>query len=376
MKICGIVCEYNPFHNGHKYQIDVIKKNRGYDAVIGIMSGNYTQRGDIALFDKNIRARAAVLNGMDLVLELPTVYAVQTAERFAFNSVYILNSLGIIDGLAFGTECEDIKKLKIIASLLTNETAEYSSALKYELSLGKPYFSARSSAIARVLGSEYSVLLSEPNNILAIEYIKCLNKLNSKIKPELIKRHISRHNDIDINGTIASATAVRRELPRNKTEALNAVPKNLRDIYTDAKIHDIEKLGSAIISNILLSDANTIKNTPDVNEGLQNKIKSAAFISRSFNELCGNIKSKRYAHSRIRRILINCFLGITNDDTNKLPQYIKILDFNKQGQNLLHIAKNTASLPLAKNRNGIKNNPAAIEAWDRELVFDSIYNLT
>lgn len=376
MKICGIVCEYNPFHNGHKYQIEVIKKNLGYDAVIGIMSGNYTQRGDIAVFDKKIRAKAAVLNGMDLVLEFPAVYAVQTAEKFAFNSVYILNSLGIIDGIAFGTECEDINKLSKIASLLTNETAEYRTALKYELSLGRPYFSARSSAIARILGSEYSILLSEPNNILAIEYIKSLNKLNSRIKPELIKRHISHHNDSNINGAIASATAVRRELLQNKGEALEAVPQNLRGIYSNAKIHDIEKLGSAIISNILLSDANTIKNTPDVNEGLQNKIKNAAFTSRSFSELCGNIKSKRYAHSRIRRILINHFLGITSDDANKLPQYIKILEFNKQGQNLLHMAKNTASLPLAKNRNGIKNNPAAIEIWDRELVFDSIYNLT
>ena len=376
MKVCGIVCEYNPFHNGHKYQIDYIKQNLGFDAVVGIMSGNYTQRGDVAVYDKSVRALAAVQSGMDLVLELPAVHSMQSAEIFAFNSIYILHSLGLIDSIAFGAEHSEIIEIQKTASLLYTEPKEFKMILKSELQSGKPFFLARKDAVYRILGNSYANIISEPNNILAIEYIKALYKLNSNIEPILIKRYESEHNDTVIHGEIASASAIRNILNTHGSNMIKAVPENCISLYKNSSLHRIEKLDTAIISNIIKSDINAIRNTPDVSEGLENKIKKSAFSSKNFSELCDNIKSKRYAHSRIRRIIMNIFLGITKEDAVTPPQYIKILNFNKKGQELLHNAKSTSKLPLAKNRNGINNIEKAVKIWDREIVFDKLYELS
>ncbi len=374
MRVCGIVCEFNPFHNGHKYLIDTIK-DMGFDAVVGIMSGNYTQRGDIAIFDKRIRAKAAVKNGMDLVLELPAVHAMQTAERFAQNAIYILNSLGQIDALAFGSEFGSVDTLKKIAELLAFEPPRFKDALKSELDFGKPFFTARSAAVERILGTPASNIISEPNNILGIEYIKALLRFESKIEPIAVKRCVSDHRNSELSGEFSSASAVRSELKKHSTRVFEAIPENLRRLYSNAEIHDVEHLSAAIISKIMLTDAEELKAVSDVGEGLENKLLSAARISRSFAELCGNVKSKRYAHSRIRRIALSAFLGITKSEAATPPKYIKILDFNETGRELLHLAKKTASLPLAKNRNSIKNQPSALQIWDRELIFDDIFDL-
>ena len=375
MKVCGIVCEYNPFHNGHKHQIDVIKNRLGYDTVVGVMSGNFTQRGDVAVFDKSVRANAAIMNGMDLVVDLPTVHALQSAEIFAENAVFILNALGV-DALSFGSESEDLDSMKRLAQLFVKESPEFVSALKSELRQGKPYHLARSSAASKILGGGCGDILKEPNNILAIEYLKALLRLDSPMIPHPIKRDSSHHNDSEIYGSIASATAVRSGLKNQNPSALSAVPDNCGKLYKQSKIHNIERLSTAIISKIILSDAELIRKVPDVSEGLENKIKKAARDSKSFSELCDNIKSKRYAHSRIRRILINFLLGITADNASVRPQYIKILGFGSKGQMLLNHKKKTCPLPLAKNRNAVKNNPAAAKLWDRELQFDMIYKLS
>lgn len=376
MNVCGVVCEFNPFHNGHKYLIDILKNEYGFDAVVGVMSGNYMQRGDIAIFDKNIRAAAALKCGMDLVLELPAVHAVQTAERFARNAVYVLDSLGVIDGLAFGTEAADTELLKKTAELLAFEPPRFKDALKSELDFGKPFFTARAVAVGRILGGRAAELISGPNNILAVEYIKALLRFESGMKPIAVKRHVSEHNDSVIDGRFASASAVRRALLSGDGTALNAVPENLDRLYRNAGLHDIENLGAAIISKLLLSSPSELKNIADVGEGLENKLIAAARRSRSFSELCDNIKSKRYAHSRIRRIALSAFLGITRADAAAPPKYIKVLDFNDRGRGLLHAAKKTASLPVAQNRNSIKGDPGAVKIWDRELAYDAIYDLT
>lgn len=213
MKICGIVCEYNPFHNGHLYQINKIKKELGFDAVVGVMSGNWTQRGDVAIFDKYTRAKAAVINGMDLVIELPAIHSMQSAEIFARNSVYILNSLGIIDSIAFGTECEDINILKDISDVLVSETNEFRSILKNELNNGSPYFFAREKAIYEILGEDRRDAIRKPNNILAIEYLKAIKRLESSIIPIGIKRYGAQHNDKEFDtSTTASASSVREHI--------------------------------------------------------------------------------------------------------------------------------------------------------------------
>ncbi len=375
MNVCGVVCEFNPFHNGHKYLIDILKNEYGFDAVVGVMSGNYMQRGDIAVFDKSIRARAALKCGMDLVLELPAVHAVQTAERFARNAVYVLDSLGVIDSLAFGTEAADTELLKKTAELLAFEPPRFKDALKSELDFGKPFFTARAVAVGRMLGGRAAELISGPNNILAVEYIKALLRFESGMKPIAVKRHVSEHDDGVISGKFASASAVRKALLSGGGKAFDAVPENLDRLYKNAEIHDIENLSAAIISKLLLSGPDELKYIADIAEGLENKLIAAARGSRSFAELCDNIKSKRYAHSRIRRVVLSAFLGITRADAAAPPRYIKILDFNDRGRALLHEAKKTASLPLAKNRNNVKDDPKAVKIWDKELVFDAIYDL-
>lgn len=374
MRVCGIVCEFNPFHNGHKYLIDTIR-DTGFDAVVGIMSGNFTQRGEIAIFNKRIRAKAAIKNGMDLVLELPAVHAMQTAERFAQNAVYILDSLGQVDALAFGSETGDTDTLTKIARLVAFEPPRFKDALKSELDFGKPFFTARSAAVERILGTQASDIISEPNNILGIEYIKALLRFESKIEPIAIKRRISAHRSSELTGAVSSASAVRSELKKNNGRVFEAIPENLRRLYLNAEIHDVEHLSAAIISKIMLTDAETLRTVSDVGEGLENKLVNAARTSRSFAELCDNVKSKRYAHSRIRRIALSAFLGITKAEAAIPPKYIRILDFNETGKELLHRAKKTAALPLAKNRNSIKNEPSALQIWDRELIFDDIYEL-
>lgn len=375
MKICGIVCEYNPFHNGHRYQIDTLKSDYGFDAIVGVMSGNFMQRGDVAVYDKKVRAKAAIQNGMDLVIELPAMHSMQSAEIFAKNAVYLLNSLGTVQSIAFGTENDDISALKKIAHLITDEPPMFKNIIKQELSRGIPYFAARSYAIEKILGSRYKNIAMTPNNILAIEYIKALIRLDSHITPICIKRCGVMHDSLDTYKTSASASEIRNRI--NSGDFIDSfIPKNCIELYNTAKKHDISRLDTAIISHFLKSSPEQIKNTPDVNEGLENKIKKSAQICKTTNELCDAVKSKRYAHSRIRRILLNSFLEISKNDANTLPQYVKVLNFTSTGQKILHTAKKHCILPLGSSMNIVKQNHFAREIWERELIFDRIYNLT
>lgn len=375
MQICGIVCEYNPFHNGHLYQIEKLKRDYGIDAIIGVMSGNWVQRGDAAIFDKKIRAKAAIQNGMDLVIELPAIHAMQSAEIFAENAVYILNSLGIVDTIAFGIEADSIEILKDIARVLTNEPQEFKNVLRAVLGRGLPYFAARAETIGRVLGPLHKQAIAQPNNILAIEYIKALIRLKSSIEPLGIKRSGAGHNDEIITENTASASLIRDMILSGNEEYLSLVPKRCRELYKGARLHCISELDKAIVAHFIKSDSEEIKNAPDVVEGLENKIKKSAEISAGFAELCDNIKSKRYSHSRIRRIVLNSYLNITKIDADTHPTYVKPLAFTQQGQNLIRDAKPQCFLPIGTSYNSVKQNAFASQNWKRELMLDKIYDL-
>ncbi len=373
MKILGIICEYNPFHLGHKYQIETAKKLCGADFVVAIMSGNYVQRGDIAVFDKQTRAKAALKNGIDLVIELPTVMSLCSAERFAHCGVTILDALNA-NFISFGTETLDIMAISEIAYILAEEPWEYKESLAKHLKSGVSYATARNNALSELLSFSDDVV-SMPNNILAIEYLKAKYKLDSKIDAVPVYRRGGGYNSDSLDGEFISATAARK-LISDGSPLDGFVPDNTLSVYENAKIHDIKNMEKAIIASICKMSADELKYVADVSEGLENKIKKAALISSSFDELCDNIKSKRYAHSRIRRILLHAFLGIKKIDLVP-PQYIKILDFNKNGQELLNKIKQETKLPLAKNFNHIKalQNPLAEEMWKKELLFDKIYDL-
>ncbi|MDD4834309.1 MAG: nucleotidyltransferase family protein, partial [Lutispora sp.] len=208
MRVIGIVSEYNPFHNGHKFHLELSKKLCKAEYSVAIMSGNFLQRGEPALFDKWIRAKMAVLNGIDLVIELPVVYSCQVAELFALGAVKILNSLGIIDYLCFGSENGNIEDLYNISNILLNEPKEIKQEIKYKMSKGMTY----SKAIGETYKDHYGDMLSYPNNVLGIEYIKSIILLSSSIKPVTIKRLMNNYSDKNFTGSISSATAIREEL--------------------------------------------------------------------------------------------------------------------------------------------------------------------
>ncbi len=378
MKTAAIICEYNPFHKGHEYQIARTKELCEADFVVAIMSGNYVQRGDIAIFPKELRAKAAIASGADLVIELPTVFAMQSAEFFAMGGVSIANALGIVDFLSFGVECDDAQQLKEIAILLCNETTEFSAILKEQLDTGVTYSVARATAISRILGSDVAALVDTPNNILGIEYCKALCKLGSTITPIAIKRKGASHDSATVDDGFASATYLRQLITEGKTaDAFSFIPGDCHNIFNNADIHSITAMEKSIIAELIKMPAESLAKISDVSEGIENRIKSAALTATTVSDLTDLIKTKRYTHSRIRRIILSAYLGITNEHRSTNVPYIKILDHNKKGQELISKIKKTASVPIVRNTSQVNKlkKPEMKDFWERERIFDKLYEL-
>lgn len=374
MKTAAVICEYNPFHNGHKYQLDMARSITNCDVITALMSGNYVQRGDFSVYPKLFRARAALSGGADLILENPALFTLRSAEGYAYSAVYTLNSLGCIDYLVFGAESDDLPTLKNIAALLACETDDYRSALKAELSQGVSYAVARCKAIGEVLGETAETIVKQPNNLLAVEYLKALIRLNSSIEPVLIRRHGAGHHSEQASGETASASFIRSQL-MSGTEISEYVPNSASEIYNSLRPFNPKNADSAILSSLCLCSAKELSEAPDISEGLENKIKSELLNCTSLDELILAVKSKRYAYSRIRRSLLCAFLRISTADLKALPTYIKILDFNNNGRQILNNAKKTSLLPLAKNASAVLRNNTAMELWKRELAFDRVYEI-
>lgn len=377
MKILGIVAEYNPFHNGHLYHLQKALKATNADATIAVMSGNFIQRGDPALLDKFTRADIAVKNGIDLVIELPLYYSVATAEHFANGAVKLLNECNV-DYIAFGAETNDLNKLQNIANLLSLEPLEYTLELKKQLNTGISYPEARSKALSKILGISGNIL-NKSNNILAIEYLKSLNLLNSKITPILINRIDSEYNDLSSNTNILSATGIREKLRNNEDIDIYVPEYTLKHINSPVFIENFEE---NIIYALRKMNLDGIKELPDVTEGLENRILYALSSSSSVNELIDNIKTKRYPMTRIKRILISALLDMskTNLTTfNKYggPQYIRILAFSKKGQELLPKITSTSSLPIITSVNKFLSNATEIqkEMLMSDILATNIYTL-
>ncbi len=379
MKVAAIICEYNPFHKGHKHQLDEVRRILGDDtAIIALMSGNYVQRGDVALFNKSARASAAINCGADLVLELPPLCAVQSAELFAMGGVSILNALNFADCLAFGAESCDLPLIESIAELFCNEPEGFSQKLSELCDTGLSFPTARARVIEELLGKPAAELLKEPNNILAVEYCRALKALKSTIKPLLIQRTGAMHHDTDASCGIASATHIRNLFAENKqNEAFSYMPDFCRKAFGNEKIHSLKSMNKAIIGEIIKASPENLKNISDVGEGLENRIKEKARVACNVEELADLVKTKRYTHSRIRRIILSSYLGITQNDRCFTPSYVRILDHNEKGQALIRKAKKNSFLPLVRNTSQINklNDPNSKKIWERERMFDLLYNL-
>ena len=346
--VLGIIAEYNPFHNGHLYHLNESKKITGSDYTIAIMSGNFTQRGEVSILNKWAKAKIAIENGIDLVIELPTLYATSSAENFATGAIKILNSLGIVDYISFGTECSDISVLDDITDVLYKEPQEYKSLLSHELSTGISFPKAREKALMIYLNNvrRFANVLSSPNNILGIEYLKALKRQNSNIQPIAIKREGNNYNDIAISPSAkyASATAIRNSCKNENFSILKRVmPESSYTMLFECIkkgnfVTDISSFDKEIIYTLRKMSTSEIANLPDVNEGLEFALKKAANECNSVIELLTLIDSKRYTKTRIQRILLYAILGITKKDMqisfNAKP-YIRVLGFNKKGKELL-----------------------------------------
>ena len=366
MNILGLVVEYNPFHNGHLYHLLKSKEITKATHTVAIMSGNFLQRGEPALFDKYTRARAAVENGVDLVIELPTLFACQSAEIFSHGAIATLNSLNCINSICFGSEVGNIDILYTISKILVNEPNEFKISLKKYLNDGMLFPTARSNALFDYINDNHLVdiskdellsILNSSNNILGIEYIKSLLKLKSNIKPYTITRINSEYNSESIDSSICSATAIRKALKNTDdiSFASKVVPLptyNILKTNIEKSFNPIfDEMFFDILSSIILRDSNELDKYFDVNEGIENKIYQSIFTSSNLEELHSLVKSKRYTLTKIKRTLNNVLLGITKDDMalvkdmNYIP-YIRVLAFNDKGREILKAIKNNSEINI------------------------------
>lgn len=363
MKTVGLITEYNPFHNGHAYHIEKAKMLTGADRVIVVMSGDFVQRGAPAVMPKHLRAKSALLSGASLIIELPVCFATGSAEYFAQGSISLLNRLGCIDSICFGSECGDLHLLKEIAQILADEPIEYQTALKQALKEGASFPAARQEAL-NIYSDKYSEILASPNNILGIEYLKALAKIHSKMEPFTIKRIGAGYHDMDIDGQFSSATAIRSDIYQlaDVNSSSESLPLTHIQTQVPSSCHELMKKNyqtrypvkaddfSLLLKAKLLSEtAGSLSHYLDMSPELANRILRLRNDYLSFEQFCDLLKTKELTRSRISRSFIHVLLGITNDwlTAMKAPApYARILGFRRDHADLLGILKRTSDIPL------------------------------
>ena len=375
MKTVAIVAEYNPFHNGHKYHLEESKRLSGAECAMAVMSGNFVQRGEPAVFNKLVRAETAVRSGLDLVFELPVRFSTASAQDFAYAAVEMINSLGIADYISFGAETEDIETLKKISGCLTNETASFKSALNDYLKAGNSFPKARSLVLAQELGEDYATIMSTPNNILAIEYLSALTKLDSNIKPTAVKRIGAAHDSTATDDKYASGKLIRDSLKSGDTnissfvtETINERPIFSSDIQSILNI-ELMKLQRSVDTSSEYS--NILDITPDILSKLRN-----LSLPASYEDIISSLKSRELTRSRICRVLIHILLGIKNIKDTSLCPYATLLALKKDSSHLLRSISEKSDITIINKRSSYKPDSdyaSALYIYDR-LATD-IYNL-
>lgn len=372
MKVCAVIAEFNPFHNGHKYLLGEIRK-RGFTHIIAVMSGNFVQRGEPAIISKRARAEIALQNGIDLAVEIPCVWAVSTAEKFAQAGVQIADSFGCVETLAFGSECGDIKHLEKIAQTLNSE--KFPLYLKNHLAEGITFAKAREKALSELIQDSQTIKqIKLPNNILGIEYLKAIDKFKAKLIPLTITRLESN------SANCISATKTRELIVQGDESYKSYVPKSSFEIIS----REIENLKApcalknaeqAILYKLRTMAKNEILNLPDISEGIENRVFKAMKKALSLDELLFKIKTKRYTMSRIKRTLLSAYIGITSELQNENVPYIKVLGMTQKGSEFLKKAKQNASVPIISKYSDVsKLNLKAQKIFDAECRSTDLYS--
>lgn len=364
MKVTGIIAEYNPFHNGHKYHIESTRKITGAEGIICIMSGNFVQRGLPSIIDKWTRTEMALLNGADLVIELPCIYSLSSAEFFSMGAISLLHNIGVVDSISFGSEAGDVSMLLKIAQILSFESENYKKILRSNLNNGDTYPRAVSNTISKLLNVENEFqaadlenIINNPNNILGIEYLKAIIRSESNIKPFTIKRKGAAYNSDMLENEFSSATSIRnyinsyKKIDLLKNQLPQSVFEHISNLYMKNYDFANENKMLRFLEYKLLTHPSSIQRLPDISEGLHNKIIRAAENNiNDYDSFIKIIKSKRYTYSRISRLLCQLFIGFDQYDTKTMRQmkcpYARILGFNKTGRAILKSAKKNSSIPL------------------------------
>ena len=360
MKIVGLIAEYNPFHSGHQYHMEKAREITGADAVIVVMSGNFVQRGAPAIMPKHIRAKAALKSGASVIIELPVCYAAGSAEYFAYGAISLLEKLGCVDIVCFGSECGDIEVLQDLAQMIHDEPEEYKGFLNDYLKRGNSFPLARQKAMKDFLKSDTAdSVLGEPNNILGIEYLKALYRLNSKIKPYTIKRVSSHYHDEILQEHYSSASAIRKVISeQNEFDWNGQVPDCCVSLYKEN--YQLRYPVSANDFSILLKykllqeSKESLTEYLDVSKDLANRILNKLNQFISFEQFCELLKTKETTYSRISRALIHILLDIKASDMKEI-EYARILGFHTEASDVLSLIKKKARIPLVTKLTTVEN---------------------
>ena len=381
MQTAGMIIEYNPLHYGHLYLIRRIREQLGTEtAVIGVMSGNFVQRGDFALVRKHARAKAAVASGVDLVLELPLPWAVASAERFADGGVQALEATGVVTHMGFGSECGDASALERVAGCLLS--SEYEEALRGRLGEGASYAACRQAAVEQLLGSADAAILESPNNILGVEYCKALLRRKSDIRPLTVSRAGAGYHDVSAEQELPSATSIRALLTQGEREAaLERMPEAMCTAYEAeercgrAPVFR-ERCERAMLARLRSMSEADFAALDEGNEGLYRRLYEASRKATSVEELLDLAKTKRYAYTRLQRMVLWAYLGLCPSEFPAEEPYLRVLAANSRGREVLARMRKTASLPvLTKSADVRQLSAEAQRLFELEVRATDLYTL-
>lgn len=395
MNIVGIIAEYNPFHLGHLYHLNMSKQMSKCDYSVVVMSGSFLQRGEPALVDKWTRAKMAVDCGVDLIVELPFAYSCQSAELFASGAVKLLDRMGVVDCVAFGTESADLGVLKSISEILGDEPDSFKSHIKCFLKEGLSFPKARELALKNYIEEQglpdaeaISEAISAPNNILGIEYLKALRKLDSKIAPLNIPRLISEHNSLEMGTIISSATSIRRTLLKScDIEAVrHTVPSEsfngLSEFYERHRaFNSLSRVSEYIIYNMISKKRGELADLFDIDQCMENKFKKSLLSASSFDEFLEQMKSKNYTLTRIKRACMNILLELSKRDMEEfkgcIPDYIRVLGSSKKGFEILSEIKKNSDMTIVTKFSKTRDiaNPTSLKMIEYDKKATDLYFL-
>lgn len=381
MKIVGILTEFHPFHNGHAYLLRKVREQLGEDtAIVCVMSGNFVQRGEPALLEKHVRAEAALRGGADVILELPVARSVASAERFARGAIYLMQQCGCVTHFAFGSECGDVERLRAVAACM--QTEAYAEALHEQLRHGLSFAAGRQAAVRTLLGDDASALLDGANNNLGVEYLRAAQHFGWDGAAVTVQRYGAEHDGESSEEGFLSASALRRRLCCGDWAAVErAVPEEAAALYRRAFEQGDAPVLMEQAERMLLARLRTMEEAdwaqlPDCGEGLHHRLYRAAQSACTLEELLERAKTKRYAHARLRRIVLCAWLGIDAAAAAELPQYIRVLGCTARGRDVLARMRKTAQLPvLVKPAQARKWEGAARAQFEREAAATELYVL-